>query len=441
MRRLGLGLVAALLFAVLAPATVISATKAAAPAVSADQRKAGMAAAPALAQAAGLPCQVTDARFVGKSEDRKAKTTVDFYEVACQQGMGYVLQSPAGGTPSAFTCVEADTVPEGAKAASLPCILPANLDPKAAVAQALAKQNVQCAPEAVRGIGQSKSGTYMEIACQGGVGYILVASVPFDMGKPIQAQNCLNFDDGGGNIKCILTPAASRLAVVDGYVASSKVACTVKERRFVGTATDNANFFEVACQEGKGYILKVAADGVVAPPVECARAQAILGGCQLTDARQAETEQAGLYTRLAKAAGTACTVTKYAVFPSPAGQDVVELVCSEGTGGVGVFKTAGKSEVLDCGHALVAGYKCGLNKAGSGYDALTADLKKLNPTTTCVVSNSRLAAKTAKGTLLLEVACADGLKGYMVEYNPSPVSAVSSTGCVFAGNCKLPGNT
>ena len=74
-----------------------------------------------------------------------------------------------------------------------------------------------------------------------------------------------------------------------------------------------------------------------------------------------------------------------------------------------------------------------------GNDALTADMKKFEKS--CVVSNTRLAAKTAKGTLLLEVACTDGLKGYMIEYNASPVTAVGVMGCAFVAGCKLPGNT
>jgi hypothetical protein len=58
------------------------------------------------------------------------------------------------------------------------------------------------------------------------------------------------------------------------------------------------------------------------------------------------------------------------------------------------------------------------------------------------VSNSRVVGKTEKGTTYVEVACADKLKGYMLEYESAPaVSAVRAVGCAFAGNCKLPGNT
>jgi hypothetical protein len=440
MRPIGWGLAVALFAAVLAPVAVISAPKAP-PAVSDAQRKQGMAEAPALAQAAGLPCQVSDARFIGKQEDKKAKTSVSYYELACGSSMGYIMQAPAGGTPTAFTCIEADTPAEAGKPPALPCILPANLDPKAQLAPVLSKAGVQCVPESARGIGQSKTSTFMEVACQGGAGYVVIASAPFDPAKTAEAQNCLNFDDGAGNIKCTLTDKAKRLAVVDTFAKAATASCVVKDRRFVGSSKDGSNFYEAACQDGKGYIYKIDGKGAVAQSWDCAKAQAILGGCELTNAREAETQQAALYTRLAKTAGSSCDVDKYAIFPAQGAEDVVELVCKDGSGGVGVFPSSGKGQVLDCGHALVAGYKCGLNKPESGYAALTADLRKFDQKT-CTVSNSRLAAKTAKGTILVEVACSDGFKGYMIEYNAAPtVSAVGATGCAFAGGCKLPGNT
>lgn len=440
MKARALALVVALAAVALAPVAVYAAKKedAAAAAVTEAQRKQGMAEAPAVVQTAGVPCQVTDARFVGKTEDKKAKTSSSFYEVACQQGMGYVLQAPSGGSPTAFTCIEADYPADGSKP-SLTCILPANADPKSALTPMMAKSGVTCTPEKVRGIGQSKTSTYIEVACQGGAGYVVIASSPFDIAKPAQAQNCLAFDESGGNIKCTLSDHAARLAIVDTYAAAAKNGCTVKDRRFVGQSTDGSSFFEASCQDGKGYIYKVATTGALTQTYECAKASGVLGGCQLTDAREAESGQAALYTSLAKKAGSTCEVEKYALFPMKGNTEVVELACKGGASNVGLFPATGKGEVLDCGHALVAGYKCGLGKAD--YSALTADLKK-NGQSTCEVSGARLAAKTTKGTTLLEVTCADGYRGYMIEYQTEPtVTALAASGCAFSADCKMPGNT
>lgn len=438
MRPKVFGLAAALLVAALAPAAVISAPKEA-PKVSDAQRKQGMAEAPAVAQSAGLTCQVTDARFVGKTgEDKKAgKPAQSFYEVACQPGtMGYILQSSPGAPTVAFSCIEADTPPEAGKPPSLPCILPGNADPKAALAPLLAKAGSQCTPTQARGIGQTKTQSFYEVSCQEGPGYVVIGSSPFDASKGVQAQNCLNFDEGSGNIKCTLSDRASRLAIVDRLVQSSKTNCTIKDRRFVGTAQDGADFYETSCQDGKGYIYKVV-KGSVTQNWDCAHAMSILGGCQLTDAREAQSQEASLYTKLAKNAGSNCQVSKYAEFPMKGNDEVVELLCASGQSAVGIFPATGKGQVLDCGRSLAAGYKCSLGKAD--YAGLTEDLRKFNQKS-CTVSNARPAAKTQKGTILVEVACSDGLPGYMIEYTASPVTAVGATGCRFTGGCQLPGN-
>ena len=441
MRRIGWGLAAALCAAVLAPAVVISAPKGAAP-VSDAQRKQGMAEAPAVVQAAGLNCQVSDARFIGKSKDPKTKAETSFYEVACGSNMGFVLQAATGAPPAAFSCIEMAQPPgQPAKEGAITCVLPGNADPKAQLAPLLTSAGVQCLPEKARGIGQTKTNTILEVACQGGSGYVLIASAPLDTTKPAEAQNCLNFDESGGNVKCELTDRATRLAVVDTLAKQANNGCVVKDRRFIGNAKDGSDFFEASCQDGKGYIFKVS-KGQLAQTWGCAQAQGILGGCTLTDARQASAEQAATYTKLARAAGSNCDVEKYAVFPPRPGStdEAVELVCKDGSGAVGLFPATGKGQVLDCGHALALGFKCSQG-SDRGFASLTADLKK-HGKTTCTVSDARISGQTAKGTVMVEVACADGLKGYMIEYNTKPtVTAIGASGCAFAGGCQLKGNT
>ena len=439
MRLMKWGLAAALCAVVLAPAAVVSAPKSAAK-ISDAQRKQGMAEAPAVVQAAGLNCQVSDARFIGEEKDAKAKTTKKYYEVACNQSMGFVLQSAEGQAPGAFSCIEmAPPSGEAPKEGSITCVLPGNSDPKAQLAPLLSKAGVQCVPEKARGIGQGQNKTFLEVLCQGGTGYVVIASPTFDPAQPVEATNCLNFDEVQSNVKCELADKASRVAAIDNLIASANNGCAVTERRFVGSAQGGGDFFEAACQDGKGYIYKVAG-GKVAQSWPCAQAQNILGGCTLTDARQATADQAALYTKLARNSGSNCDVDRYALFQSrDPGLEAVELVCKNGSGAVGIFPASGKGQVLDCGRALVAGYKCGLTK-NAGFASLTEDLKKLGKTA-CTVSDARVGGQTTKGTVMIEVACSDGGKGYMIEYNKTPtVTAVDARGCAFAGNCQLKGN-
>jgi hypothetical protein len=435
MRPIGFGLAAALALVAFAPATVLSAPKK----VDEKARTQGMAEAPALAKAAGVSCQVTDARFIakGKSNDKAVKGEVAYYEVDCDKGTGFVVSSIPGGTADANPCFQMNTT---GKENQLSCILPGNVDPLADAAAVTQAAGLSCTPSKVRWIGQTQTKTqaFMEVACQEGPGYVLATNYTLDLTKPVSADNCLNFDDQQGPMSCSLTTKESRLAVVDAVVANAKNSCTIKDRRYVGMAQDKSEIFETSCTDGKGYIYKAKGSEVVA--TNCAEAMNLYGGCKLTDAREAMTEQAALYTQIAKKAGSTCEVETYQVLPASAGKDAVELSCKDGNHAVSVSQAGKPDLVLDCGRALVLKYQCSTKKLDTAYAALTSDLRKFD-VKTCTVSDMRLAGQSAKGTMLLEVACSDGLKGYMLEYNAETAVPVAQTGCAFLSSCRLKGNT
>ena len=431
MRPIRFGLIAAIMVALATPGAALAQAKGKAkddkPAVSEAQRKKGMADAPAIVQAAGLTCQVEDARLIGSvPADKKTNTPAkDFYEVACQGDAGYVFGMVKGGgaAPDVNACIETS--------GSTTCILPGNANANAALAPALQKAGVTCAVDKVRGIGQTTTESFIEVLCQGGTGYIVAAAKPGDLSKPIKANNCLGYDAAAGNLKCTLAEPAARLAVVDRLATDAKVACTVKDRRYIGIFKDGGEGYEAACTDGKGYVLKVAANRAV-NATECVKSP---GLCELTDSRQALNEQAALYTRLAKSAGSNCDVDKYALFPATPGREVLELTCKDGSAAVGIFPASGKGEVLSCDRAMIAGFRCGAGK--TKYDSITADLKKLGKPD-CVVSDVALRGKTAAGVTQVEVACSDGLPGYVMMY-ATPVSATEAIGCRLTA-CGLPSN-
>jgi hypothetical protein len=431
--RLGLlaTLVAALVAVVMAPAMAY----AAAPSVSSDARKAGMADAPALVQAAGLPCQVSDARLAGKSAPDKKTGSLGstVYEVACgPNSIGFLLQTTATGAPQAFSCIGSN-YPADLSKPTAPCILPANVDLIPAIDALAAKNNAPCAPTKVRAIGQTSQNTLFEVACADGHDFVMSGSVPLDTAKPVTIINCLQTETSA-SAKCVFTDAATRQAAVDKYATTADPSCQVKDRRYIGPLADGTDGFEFACQSGKGFILKVKSNGSIAENLDCAKLAG--GGCTLTDTRAATAEQAGLYTRLAKEAGSNCTVSKYAVFPAQGDKETVELVCADGNGAIGIFPATGKGVVLDCGHALIAGFKCTLGKVD--YTGLTNDLRKFDKKE-CTVSSTGQPLKAPDGTIRLEVACSDGLPGYMIQFTDAQTPK-EVTACSFAGNCVLPTN-
>ena len=416
-------------------------------AVSKEARAKGMQAAPALVAAAGSDCQVSDARYVGEATDPKTKVKQTLYEVACTGGEGLLVQelsnSPA---PSIFTCEEAASAAQSGNKTATQCILPGNADPMAGLAPFIAKAGVACTPDKVRALGHSPTNAFFELAChEGPPGYILEISSPPNLSKPAVANSCLMFD-ASSNIHCELTDRATQMSIVDKLTAQSGKPCAIKDRGFVGQAASGATFYEVACQDGKGYMLETDPKGTLVKTIDCINADFVAGGCKLTDTRQAKTEQNGLYSRLASKAGFNCDVSGYAPLDANApGMEVVELACSNRPdGGIAEFPVNDTpGHVIDCAHSELAGFRCSLTKPAAAYPSLTADLKSLGKSS-CTVSESRVVGITPDHHGYIEVGCSDGLPGYMIEYNLDPVTPKSPLVCAEAkgigGGCKLPHN-
>jgi hypothetical protein len=441
MRPFAIGLTAALALAALVPAAVISATKEKEKpaAVDAKSRATGMAEAPALVTAAGLSCAVADARLIG--EDKKSATK--YYEVACQQGMGFALLAKKDATPTGYTCLETAAPGADGKPSALACLLPANADPKAGLVPFVKKTGVACEIENARAIGSGAKNSYFEVACKGGAGYIVQTTTPINVDQEVVANSCLLYEESG-NVSCKLTDKATQLAVADTLAAASGKNCAVKDKRYVlSTKTDN--YFEVSCQDGKGYMLQQASAGPLVKAIDCAQAAFVGGGCTLTDSLAAETAQAGLYTKLAVKAGFDCKVEKYGMLPSNDNRrEIVELKCSNRPdGGIGIF-SATENVVYDCVASELNGYRCSFSKPDAVYPRLTANLASLGKGS-CKVTGSRVIGQTATDGYV-EVACSDGLPGWVIAYPLKDTSGKPKEllSCLQAkgvgGGCKLPTN-
>lgn len=442
MGRLSLGLAVVLTLIIGAPGASV-----AAPAVPKEARTQGMKDAPAVVSAAGLECQVSDARKIGEGTDPTTKTKQTLYEVACTGGEGMVLVK-TGEAARAFTCLQADQVGPDGKPSTVNCMLPGNLDPKAGIIPLVAKAGVTCTPDRLRVMGQTPDATFIEVSCPNTGGWILKTSAPPKLSQPATAIPCVSQPETS-NIHCTLTDRAAQLAVVDRLSQSSGKPCVIKDRGYVAAAQDGRVFYEESCQDGKGFMLVQAANGSLERAMPCAEADSFFGGCKLTDSRQAKTEQASLYTDLSRKAGYPCQVAGYAPLPPSTlapNDEVVELVCKDADGAVGFFApSGGRSAVYDCATAEMLGYRCSLSK-GTGYAKLTADLKAVGKTT-CTVSTGRFVGVTTDRKGFMEVGCSDGLAGYMIEYQiavPGDLKPTDAILCAQAGNiaggCVLPGN-
>jgi hypothetical protein len=450
MRPIVVGLFLAALAAAFTPIAAFAATPPPAakpPVVAPEARTKGMAAAPALISSIPLDCQLADARFIGTSADPATKTPNNLYELACTGSEGFIVVAYAAPKPlpGVYTCLEIAGQPQS----GLKCLLPGNANAAQGLAPLTAKYQPDCALKDARAVGQTtdRTTTEFEISCQDGRGFIVDTSFPMTIAKKATFVPCLAYTGDQAN-RCQLTDATAQAAWLGGMVSKMGKPCDVKDHRFIGASDTGSVFYEVACNDGKGYVIQVDSKGAVQPGIDCAIADNIGGGCQLTNARQAQSAQNDLYTKAAKASGFNCTVSKYSPFDvNVPGHDVVELACSNRPdGGVGIFPAdvTQPGVVYDCIHAPLAGYRCSFTDPNAAVASLTADLAKLGKSD-CVASAQRFMADTQDNKGFVEVACADGNPGFVVEYSTTPtVTPTEATACAFAKGvlegCTMPQN-
>ncbi len=430
MKLFAIGLAAVLLAAGLSPVAASAANKPAKPSAAdaADAKKhdQGMTEAPPLVQQIGLPCTVTDATYFGegKAKDKAGKEQVTkYYEVACQEGIGYIVGSSVGAGPTSFDCLvmsQNKPKPGEADKGSLYCRLKANLDPPKSFAPVLAKGGAtNCTPSQARYVGSTadlKLDQY-EVGCSEGSSYIVDYPHPGSTHQ-LHVADCMMSDAG----TCQYFGKDQIVARLTGIAGSAKRSCPISNGRYVGTSASNKHvFYEIACGDQPGFVLEVDGDGKYVANVDCARAAGIGGGCTLTSASAAQTQEISTYTGLAKQIGYPCAVKAYHSYgPQDAfgKRETVELACSDHPeGGIVLLPIdAGqKGDYFNCVRAENRTLKCALTPPEPTYAKISAEVAAIGHT--CQVTNARGVGLTPEGDDYIEVACA-GQPGQMLEYGP-----------------------
>jgi len=442
----GLALLAALTF-VAAP---LAAWAAPAPAASkidlkidADQHAAGKKEAPEVLKTAGIPCTMTDAYYIGSSDtkDDKGKTVPQkLYEVACEGAVGQILTYAPPAPTKHYDCFAVLGTP------NIRCRLPANADLKAVVGGFVTASGRTCTISDYRYVGGTPAGdAYYEVGCTGALGFIIKHTAA-NQSTPIDCAQAL-----GTNLECKLTTpeaikAADR-ATIDRLAAGSGKACQIKDTRTIGKLSSGGTAYEIACTEtNTGYLLLAKADGSLEHAISCANAEGVLGGCKLTDATVSQTQEAATYTKLSKAAGFSCDVSKYRFIGMDSkNNEVVELACANRPdGGIAILPSDNSvGHVLDCVKAGAIAQSCRLTDPALIYSRLSQDLVAKGKAS-CKVTNAKWLASTGPGkTDLIETACSDGLPGWVIELDASD-RATDLLTCGQAkaagAQCTLPGN-
>jgi hypothetical protein len=451
MRSVVVGLVAAVLAAGLAPVSAFAKDKPAAGVGQGDAKshQQGMAETPPLIQQTGISCSPTDANLVGVSKEKNAQgkeVNQKIYEVVCKEGLGWMILAPEGGAPQAFDCLalSANAPAAGEKDnGKLYCRLPPNQNPIQGLAPIITKAGLQCQPAQAQWMGSDPNNKFnqYEVACSTGMDYVL--QVPeAGSSHALTAISCLDVAAG----TCKFLPQDKRVALVAQLAApANRSNCQVSDFRYMGTTSSNKNsYYEIACTDAKsGYVLQVDADNKYVAAIDCARATSIGGGCTLTSAVAAQTDEASTYNRLAKEIGLDCAVKSYHSFgiDQKSGREVVELSCSNRPDSIVTMMPVDKGQTGDyfnCIRAAGMGINCSLSDKAATYAQITKEIQASGKS--CKVNNARYVGAGANGSSYVEVTCT-GEPGLMLEYAPGPEKLASSMACLTArgigGGCKL----
>ncbi len=450
MRAFAIGLAAAMCAAVLLPTAALAA-KPAAPAAIGDAKshQQGMTDAPGLIQQTGISCTPVDANYAGQGKTKDAngkENTTKVYELACQEGLGYVIMAPSDGPPNAFDCLAMSInkpVPGQPDKHSVYCLLPQNAEPLAGIQPLVAKAGASdCMVNQARYMGSSPDGKMdqYEVGCANGRAFVL-QNPRAGATQKLAALDCLNLKIGD----CpTYLPKDRFLALMGTLAAPASRPCQITDARWMGSTPSGQSYYEIACTDEKaGYVLQVSAQRQYEKSYDCARATALGGGCILTAAAAAETQEVSTYTGLAKSIGYSCNVKSYHSFGTDSsGREVVELACADHPDGAIAMLPVDKGqkgEYMNCARAEAHQLHCSLTQPADNYAKLSSEISATGKS--CQVTNARGVGTGATGDDYVEVSCT-GRSGAFIEFAPGTDSVKSLIPCVEAkgigGGCKLP---
>ncbi len=243
----------------------------------------------ALLVALQINCTVSNVALV-VSGTLKPKTggkdlPANVYEVACKEGMGYLLMSQGADPPIGVSCLHAEDareadVAKGAKPGYF-CTLPENKDVYAWVAGLIQSgKGATCAVKQLQWFGLSKASRteYSEVACKEGDGY-LVQTPQAGSPNPITVMSCAEAAKRG--IKCNLTDAGPvetpvTLDTFRAALAQNGVSCKIDQIQIMGQETTRKRYvIEYRCAEHtESTVALIPAAGNTNPyeTLDCAKA-------------------------------------------------------------------------------------------------------------------------------------------------------------------------
>jgi hypothetical protein len=262
----------------------------------------------AMLKALQISCQLTDARHIGTSKSMADGKPVEvgLYEVACANGMGYLLTMRDLSMASGISCLAASATPSGSNEVDLKCHLPANASLDEMATTLIRNTGANCVASKVKWLGESAEPKvdYTDISCNDDREFILRTPAPGATGD-MDVLACKDAALHGA--KCQLTTGGSAAAAEAPAAAASTseaqprptlqwfknalskngVACDVKKARIVGRESIKRRYIvEYQCpQQPHGVVAYVPSDSDTVNTfewIDCDAAAARKLACQFT---------------------------------------------------------------------------------------------------------------------------------------------------------------
>ncbi|MGZ8369704.1 MAG: hypothetical protein ACXWVJ_02385 [Caulobacteraceae bacterium] len=233
-----------------------------------------VAAISKLAAPANRQCQITKARFVGVTPDRRA-----YYEVGCaDEKAGYMFETDTQDRfVRAIDCAKASGLAGGCTYTNAAV---AETEQSGIYTKLSGQIGHKCDVKEYRSIGMdSQKREVVEVLCANASDSGIVF-LPTGAGQKGEYLNCIRAS--ARSLRCGLVPVPTSYAVLTAQVSAKGKSCQVSNARGLGQDTSGFEYVEAACSGQPGVVIKYGpGSDSVQDVIACAQAKGIGGGCKL----------------------------------------------------------------------------------------------------------------------------------------------------------------
>ncbi len=297
---------------------------------------------------------------------------------------------------------------------------------------ALEAAHIPCTLTDAALVGKSGKSSVYEVACKDSMGYMVIGAA--DAASPAKAYDCMT-TLGNASLTCRLPGNADPKQGLAPLVAEAGVTCPLKDARAIGSTSSGEAYYEIACQQGPGFILTKAAPGVT-PPVSAIPCVEAMGGANVTCKLTTKAEIVASIAKIAAQSGKPCEVSdaRFVGSSSTTGETFYEVACGSAAGFMVQTNKAGAYQAaIDCANAggIAGGCKMTDTTKAETEEAKTYTALAKSGGFNCDVSKYRFIGMSPNPKAeVVELACTNRPDGAVALFPADSKIKATFTDCV-----------